>query len=394
MQKVISSGLVSWFGGPDDTGVAPDEGLAFIYDTNDAPHLFLDEQPPGTSGLARRLDPDVSYIAMRWDYDQTPRDMLLSKMAMVRAPKTGKQELAYPADWGPHVDTGRVADLSPGLMTHLGITTDDEVEVSFPHDWRRKTMSETVKRMVLDISHHNTVTSWNDIVRAGIVGIIHKATEGTYMTDDEYEGRREAANEAGLKWGAYHFATNNPVVEQADLFLRFADPEQQDMIVLDWEPYGDNTMTKDQAREWIELVERRLDRPGEVVIYSGNLAKEELNDDDVFFGERRLWLAHYSSSPSVASPWSDYWLWQYSDGAAGPSPHGCPGVSGAVDTNSFQGTATELREQWASGVAQPIPEEPGAAVATIEMRISGNCKIEQETPSPGGSTFIKIIMLP
>ena len=38
--------------------------------------------------------------------------------------------MALPADWGPNEKTGRVADLSPGLMEALGIDTDDEVEVS------------------------------------------------------------------------------------------------------------------------------------------------------------------------------------------------------------------------------------------------------------------------
>jgi hypothetical protein len=52
---------------------------------------------------------------------------------LVRAPKTGKQFIAHPADWGPHEDTGRVADISPGLMQALGITTDDEVEVLYPY---------------------------------------------------------------------------------------------------------------------------------------------------------------------------------------------------------------------------------------------------------------------
>jgi hypothetical protein len=42
--------------------------------------------------------------------------------------------LAYPADWGPHENTGRVADISPGLMQYLGIETDDEVEVIFPYE--------------------------------------------------------------------------------------------------------------------------------------------------------------------------------------------------------------------------------------------------------------------
>jgi N-acetylmuramoyl-L-alanine amidase len=128
-----ASGRCSSFGGPQDEGVAPDEGLAFIYDVEDAPHLFLKRQPPGTTGLARRLDPSVRYIACRWDYDVTPKQMLLKGVALVRAKKTGRSFLAYPADWGPHQDTGRIADLSPGLMEALGIETDDEVEVFYPY---------------------------------------------------------------------------------------------------------------------------------------------------------------------------------------------------------------------------------------------------------------------
>ena len=115
-------------------GVDADEPLAFIYEISDAPHLFLPFQPEDTSGLARRLNPYIHYIACRWDYDKTPREMLLTKLALVRAVKTGIVLKAFPADWGPHEDTGRVADISPGLMEDLGITTDDEVEVVFPFD--------------------------------------------------------------------------------------------------------------------------------------------------------------------------------------------------------------------------------------------------------------------
>ena len=126
------TGKVSHFGGPEDTGVSPSEGLAFIQDMEQAPHLFLPYQPSGTSGLARRLNPYIHYIACRWEYDVTSREMLLKNMALVRSTKTDVALLAFPADWGPHVDTERVADISPGLMTDLGITTDDEVEVIFP----------------------------------------------------------------------------------------------------------------------------------------------------------------------------------------------------------------------------------------------------------------------
>lgn len=130
---VVLRGKVSWFGGPNDKGVAPDEGLAFIDELSDAPHLFLPAQPPNTTGLARRLDPHAHYIATRWDYDVTPRDELLDEVALVRAVKTGRALSAFPADWGPHEDTGRIADVSPGLLEALGIQTDDEVEVVFPY---------------------------------------------------------------------------------------------------------------------------------------------------------------------------------------------------------------------------------------------------------------------
>jgi N-acetylmuramoyl-L-alanine amidase len=125
-------GRVSYFGGPDDTGVSAGEGLAFISEVDQNPELFLPSQPDDATGLARRLNPWVPYVACRWDYDVTPKEMMLEQMALVRSTRTGIALRAFPADWGPHEDTGRVADISPGLMEALGIETDDEVEVIFP----------------------------------------------------------------------------------------------------------------------------------------------------------------------------------------------------------------------------------------------------------------------
>jgi N-acetylmuramoyl-L-alanine amidase len=138
--EFIVEGKVSHFGGPDDMGVTPSEGLAFIYSTSDQPVLFLSYQPDGTTGLARRLNPDVPYVACRWPYNSETkakwREALLKEMALVYEPKTGKSVKCWPADWGPHEDTGRVADISPGAMEYLGISTDDIVEVTFPFTHR------------------------------------------------------------------------------------------------------------------------------------------------------------------------------------------------------------------------------------------------------------------
>lgn len=150
---MVLRGRMSWFGGPDDAGVAPDEGLAFIYEVDDAPHLFLPEQPPGTSGLARRLDPEQFYIACRWDYDRYPKPSLLTHTAQVMSVKTGQAVECYPADWGPHESTGRVADLSPAVLDFLELKTDDEVQVTYPYRDLTEVPAMPYERIVISSGH-------------------------------------------------------------------------------------------------------------------------------------------------------------------------------------------------------------------------------------------------
>ena len=146
VDKFVAEGKVSYFGGPADSGVSASEDLAFIYSTEDQPVLFLSYQPVDpatgktTTGLARRLNPEQPYVACRWPYNSSNkaqwREVLLKEMALVTAPKTGKSMKVYPADWGPHEDTDRVADISPSAMDYLEIETDDEVIVEFPYTHR------------------------------------------------------------------------------------------------------------------------------------------------------------------------------------------------------------------------------------------------------------------
>jgi N-acetylmuramoyl-L-alanine amidase len=130
---------VSWFGGENDDGVSPSEDLAW-WETweqvvaDGAEHLFLPQQPPRTTGLARRLNASGAlYVAARWDYSVTPKEMLADKRYKARITNSaGDSIVAFPADWGPNSDTGRVADLSPALMELLGLTTDDIVDIEYP----------------------------------------------------------------------------------------------------------------------------------------------------------------------------------------------------------------------------------------------------------------------
>ena len=169
-------GRVSWFGGPNDSGVSSSEDLAW-WETWDqvvnakAEHLFLPQQPPGTTGLARRLNNATTYVACRWDYSTTPKTMLAdqSKKALVSA--GGRSILCTPADWGPHEEeTGRAADVSPAVLDYLGITTDDIVDVVYPFEEQLP-----MPKIAISSGHGKKVQ--------GAVGIINEWEENVKVVD-------------------------------------------------------------------------------------------------------------------------------------------------------------------------------------------------------------------
>ena len=118
-----------------DLGVSPTEGLALITDQNK--HRFaeylLRQQPIGTTGFARDLNPNKFYLACRWDYTVTPKSALaeIPSLKVSKSSKWTGRLLLSRVDWGPHPKTGRAADLSPGLAKHLDLKTGDIVEVKY-----------------------------------------------------------------------------------------------------------------------------------------------------------------------------------------------------------------------------------------------------------------------
>jgi N-acetylmuramoyl-L-alanine amidase len=209
-------GKVSWFGGPDDTGVDPDEGLAFYYSVDDAPWLFLDQQPPGTTGLARRMDPDQIYIACRWDYDVTPKDMLPHMLVKVTNAKTGKSAHAVPGDWGPHIDTDRCADISPGLMTMLGLNTDDEVIIEY----------EPLEEVIMPYNKI-CISSGHGKFVPGACGILIEVDEAIRVTDhlaDELRAR-------GVAVETFHDTVSKSQGENLDRIVDWHNSRTQDLAL-------------------------------------------------------------------------------------------------------------------------------------------------------------------
>jgi len=203
---------------------------------------------------------------------------------------------------------------------------------------------------VIDISHHNDVSSFQQIKDFGIVGVIHKATQGTANVDQMYEKRRQAALDAGLLWGAYHFATGEDVDLQVANFLKVAAPDATTLMALDHEPNNGNQLDLPGAQAFLESARDQLGR--KLVLYSGNLIKEQLcNAKNDFFGSHKLWLAHYSNNPRWPAAWDTFWLHQFSGDGINNDDITVPGVSPGdkIDMDSFPRSDEELTNEWAVG---------------------------------------------
>jgi lysozyme len=241
-----------------------------------------------------------------------------------------------------------------------------------------------VVRRVLDLSHYNLVTNLSTVKSAGIWGIIHKATEATNYTDPKYAGRKKGFLEIGLLWGAYHFlhpSTTASIEAQVNYFLSVAGIDNQTLYALDWESSSTGTPTEADAEQFMRLLESKTGRKG--VVYSGNVAKEQINGVNAYLAQCRLWLAQYAlSGISTQATWNNnVWLWQYSDGESGPTPHGCPGVTGLVDTNSWTDTQAMLQTQWSgTGVAPPAPTP--TITITVEVPAGVNVVVNTVSPEP------------
>lgn len=240
-----------------------------------------------------------------------------------------------------------------------------------------------INPLVVDLSHWDPAEDYAEVKRDGIVGVIYKATESTGYTDPTYVTQQHAAKAAGLKWGAYHFATAAALQGQIDNFMRYACPDPDELFCLDWEDYGSNTMSLQHVKTWIKEVEDALHRPGECVLYSGNTAKEALgNHVDDFLGERRLWLCQYGSNPVWQRSWKTFWLWQYTDGIVGPEPHTINGI-GPCDVNSYDHDVDKLIAEWSSGRADDIPSEP-PLIAAVHVMVAAppGVPVKVHTMSP------------
>lgn len=199
-------------------------------------------------------------------------------------------------------------------------------------------------RAVLDLSHHNADVDFKQIEKAGVLGIIHKCTEGETYRDNKYRERRAEAQAEGLMWGAYHFLRPGDMAEQAAWFVGNAG--NVELLAADHEDPGVSLADlKVFLREVYAITGKRC------VIYSGHVIKEQVGTKaDPELAQHRLWLAQYTNGePSWPKQiWPEWWLWQWTEKGK------CPGVDGYVDCDAYDGPTVVLYQEWGTAANTPV----------------------------------------
>lgn len=130
---------------------------------------------------------------------------------------------------------------------------------------------------VIDISHHNANPDFQQAAASGIVGVIHKATQGLTYKDPMYTTNRQKALDAGLLWRAYHFGAGGNGAGQVDFFLGTVNPGPDTLLVLDHEPNTQGaTLSLDDASAFVDGVNTKAGRFPAVFGESDQLSNHRL----------------------------------------------------------------------------------------------------------------------
>lgn len=162
----------------------------------------------------------------------------------------------------------------------------------------------------IDVSSHQGEIDWDAVANDGIGAAMIKATEGKGFIDPRFAQNWDAAADAGLRRGAYHFFTLCASgSEQADNFLATAPPDEFALApAVDLELIGPCTDRPPQSEVDIELetfrraVEAAWGRPLLVYARASFTSKYSIGA----LADNPSWVTHFFLRPT-----NDEWtMWQ------------------------------------------------------------------------------------
>lgn len=179
-----------------------------------------------------------------------------------------------------------------------------------------------------------------------------------------YQTRRLIARERGLLWGAYHLARPGNPIDQANHFLDYAEPRDDEVMVLDIEGIdAEKYMSLEDAGIFAGHIKTRTGRYP--MLYTNHSTAKHIaahRDRFPILSRLPLWYARYKPGIRNVFPlgnWEGYALWQFSS-AINCNKRRCPyrvaGTLNDIDVNVAPVNAKTLKAIWAKG--DLVPEKP------------------------------------
>ena len=195
-----------------------------------------------------------------------------------------------------------------------------------------------------------------------------------------YQTRRMLAKAKGMLWGAYHLARPGNPVDQANHFLDYAEPADDEMMVLDLEGLDRSEyMSLDDAEIFAAHIKARTGRYP--VLYTNHVTAQHIaarRQDHPLLSRLPLWYARYKPDIKGVFPmgnWDNYLLWQFSS-ASNCGARSCPmrieGTLRDIDINTVPMSAEALAAIWAQGQLLPVraPEFQHLVIASVSLGTS------------------------
>ena len=197
----------------------------------------------------------------------------------------------------------------------------------------------------IDVAAHQhpggTPIDWSKVRSDGQSFAFVKATEGGDWVNPHYVQDIQAANAAGLKTGAYHYArpAGDAKTQAANFAAQIAlAPNQTLPPALDIEVTEGKSAA--QLEQWIEDFTSELKRlTGRTpMIYTYKYFWMGQMNNSQKFSDMPLWLAAYQDqAPEAVGGWNELSFWQRSGSGK------VAGISTDVDMNLFNGSKQQLR---------------------------------------------------
>lgn len=213
--------------------------------------------------------------------------------------------------------------------------------------------------IIIDPYHGNKIDFDKLITDKKVVGIIHKASQGSFA-DSEYLNRSELSKKYNLLFGSYHLGNIADPIKQADFYLNIIKNNLNQPMAIDIEDFQKDPKHPKNPYMPLKNAEKFINRIYEKtkvypIVYINKKVFDEINlkyDKNSVFAKCPLWYARFKKilPPPSTKVWDKVILWQFSSelncSTTGNCWYNVPGTKYDIDVNVFNGDSIAVQSFW------------------------------------------------